>query len=183
MSDFASVQYIDCLRVHQLPSLTISLTLYTCIPSHYLTYSSYSSLIPTSLSIQEHERIHSGEKPFVCKNCNKRFSHSGSYSSHNTSKKCYASSTAAYPNIGFSPSSLEHPQNKPNQSSTALLIGLGNGYTGNSNCISNNNNNNNNNNSNVPLLQGDKNISLTRSNIDIKPAFVTSLNNTAFSQG
>jgi hypothetical protein len=38
--------------------------------------------------VQEHMRIHSGEKPFACSTCGKRFSHSGSYSSHTTARKC-----------------------------------------------------------------------------------------------
>ncbi|EJD75319.1 ZAG-1 protein [Loa loa] len=45
--------------------------------------------------LKEHIRIHSGEKPFQCPHCQKRFSHSGSYSSHMSSKKCTTAATQA----------------------------------------------------------------------------------------
>jgi len=40
------------------------------------------------VTMQEHVRTHSGQKPFQCSHCGKRFTHSGSYSSHVTSRTC-----------------------------------------------------------------------------------------------
>ncbi|XP_061403919.1 zinc finger E-box-binding homeobox 2-like, partial [Lethenteron reissneri] len=44
--------------------------------------------------LKEHFRIHSGEKSYGCPICKKRFSHSGSYSSHKRANKCVGSVTA-----------------------------------------------------------------------------------------
>ncbi|TVK90444.1 Zinc finger E-box-binding homeobox 2 [Bagarius yarrelli] len=70
-----------------------------------------------------------GEKPYECSNCKKRFSHSGSYSSHLSSKKCLSgggSGNSAYFNGHSHPAFLFPSQTSPS------VVGSRNGDRGKS---------------------------------------------------